>query len=221
MINSIILKPLLIDYVLFISHNLRQRIFLTKELLKQAQIFFVETILFFLRLFNDVRDLGFKIQSEERILPHLRPDITVWSGSELLAVIECKTQLGWHRHTWNEHFENRENKIKEKFPKAQVFLVVMSGCNWLGFEEDDKRVGKQLFCLLKDNIWPTHLPAVYTETVLDTPVEKLFDQLVNLRFDNTCLAVQPVDVPKIVLSAYKVIEHDDLEFYSVTYIHKP
>jgi hypothetical protein len=158
--NSTILKPSLI-----------------KGTAQAGSDFFVETILFFLRLFNDVKNLGLEIRSEERILPHLRADITVWSGSELLAVIECKTQLGWHRNTWDAHFKERESKIKNKFPKVQVFLVVMSGCNWSGFKKKDKRVGKQLFCLLSKDNWPTFLPEVYDKTVLETPIEKLFDQI--------------------------------------------
>ncbi|AFZ37141.1 hypothetical protein Sta7437_3643 [Stanieria cyanosphaera PCC 7437] len=159
--------------------------FLDKKVAQAGSDFFVETILFFLKLFNDVEKLGFEIRSEqaiERKRNALRPDITIWSGTELLAVIECKTQLGWHRRQWDFHFKDRENKIKAAFPKAQVFLVVMSGSNWSGFG-DDPRVGQQLFCLLKSGIWPTNLSVNYDENVLETRIEKLFAQLRNLRFD--------------------------------------
>ena len=153
--------------------------FLDKKVAQAGSDFFVETILFFLMLFNDVEKLGFEIKSElaiQRKRKALRPDITIWRGSELLAVIECKTQLGWHRHEWDRHFTDRENKIKEVFPNASIFLVVMSGCNWDGFGKDP-RIGKQLFCLLKSGIWPTDLPIEYDSNLIDTRVEKLFEQL--------------------------------------------
>ncbi|WP_121971578.1 hypothetical protein [Leptolyngbya sp. BC1307] len=165
--------------------------FLDKKVAQAGSDFFVETILFFMKLFNDVEDLGLEIKSEQAIQRKrnsLRPDITIWRGSELLAVIECKTQLGWHRHNWDTHFKDRENKIKESFPKSQIFLVVMSGSNWRGFG-NDPRVGKQLFCLLKSGTWPTTLSVNYDEAVIETRIEKLFHQLVNLRSDTSCIAV--------------------------------
>jgi hypothetical protein len=187
------------DYSQAITNRLRtfyllqseMKDFLDKKVAQAGSDFFVETILFFLKLFNDVESLGFEIKSEQAIQRRrnaLRPDITIWSGSELLAVIECKTQLGWHRHEWDTHFKDRENKIKEAFPKAQIFLVVMSGSNWPGFG-NDSRVEKQLFCLLKSNIWPTYLPINHDENVLENRIEKLFDQLVNLRSSISFLAV--------------------------------
>jgi hypothetical protein len=187
------------DYSQAITNRLRAfylsqselKYFLDKKVAQAGSDFFVETILFFLKLFNEVEDIGFEIKSEQAIQRKrnaLRPDITIWSGSELIAVIECKTQLGWHRHEWDNHFRFRENKIKESFPDAQVFLVVMSGSNWPGFG-DDPRVGTQLFCLLKSGIWPTCLSADYDENVLETRIENLFAQLVNLRSDTSCIAV--------------------------------
>lgn len=157
--------------------------FLDKKVAQAGSDFFVETILFFLKLFNDVKDIGLEIKSEQAIKRKrnaLRPDITIWSGSELLAVIECKTQLGWHRDEWDTNFKNREKKIQEEFPKAQIFLVVMTGNNWSGFGED-QRVEKKLFCLFKSGIWPTSLSTKYDENVLENRIEKLFEQLVNLR----------------------------------------
>jgi hypothetical protein len=181
------------DYSQAITNRLRafyhvqseMKDFLNKKVAQAGSDFFVETILFFLKLFNDVEDLGFEIRSEQTIQSKrnaLRPDITIWNGSELLAVIECKTQLGWHRDEWDSHFECRKNKIKEVFPKAKIFLVVMSGSNWKGFG-NDSRVGEQLFCLLKSGIWPTNLPINYNEAVLETRIEKLFEQLVKLKPD--------------------------------------
>lgn len=155
--------------------------FLGKKVAQAGSDFFVETILFSLKLFNDVKELDLEIKSEyaiERRRNAIRPDISIWHGSELLAVVECKTQLGWSRHNWQLDFESREQKVKEIFPNAKVFLVVMSSCNWLGFG-DDLRVGKQLFCLL--NIWPTQLSTPPFSAMLYTPIENLFEQLVELR----------------------------------------
>ncbi len=151
---------------------------LDKKFAQAGSDFFVETILFFLRLFSDIHDLNLEIKSEQTIQPKrnaLRPDITIWRGPDLLAVIECKTQLGWHRHEWKSHFESREEKIKEIFPNAKIFLVVMTSCNWSGFGED-KRVGKQLFCLLKD-IWPTSLSDCCNPAIFDTRIEYLFEEI--------------------------------------------
>jgi hypothetical protein len=148
--------------------------FLCKSVAQSGSDFFVETIIFFLQLFNDVEGLGLEIKSEQTIQRKrnaMRPDITIWRGEELLAVIECKTQLGWHRHDWGCHFAQREERMKELFPNSQIFLVVMTGLNWPGFGSDE-RVGKQLFCLLKD-VWPQRVK----ENFLDTRIEELFEQI--------------------------------------------
>jgi hypothetical protein len=152
--------------------------FLCKSVAQSGSDFFVETIIFFLQLFNDVEGLGLEIKSEQTIQRKrnaMRPDITIWRGEELLAVIECKTQLGWHRHDWGCHFAQREERMKELFPNSQIFLVVMTGLNWPGFGSDE-RVGKQLFCLLKD-VWPQRVKDESMENFLDTRIEELFEQI--------------------------------------------
>ncbi len=154
--------------------------FLDKKVAQAGSDFFVETILFFLKLFNDVKGLDLEIASErpvQRKRKAMRPDISIWKDSELLAVVECKTQLGWSRHNWKSDFERREQKLKEVFPNAKMFLVVMSSCNWSGFG-DDLKVGKQLFCLL--NVWPTALSIPPTQAMLRTPIEDLLKQLIEL-----------------------------------------
>jgi hypothetical protein len=174
------------DYSLAIANRLRAfyftqsgiKYFLSKKFAQAGSDFFVETILFFLKLFNDVNSLGLELKSEQTIQRKrnaMRPDISIWRGSELPGVIECKTQLGWHRHEWKSHFESREKKLKEVFPDAQIFLIVMTSLNWPGFG-DDERVGKQLFCLLKD-IWPTDLSRCPDASIFDTRIEDLFDKI--------------------------------------------
>jgi hypothetical protein len=129
---------------------------------------------------NDVNNLGFEIQSEqtlEKKRKSPRPDISIWDGSKLLAVIECKTQLGWQRHTWESNFKDRKSNIH-----AKVFLVVMTDCNWGGFG-NNPGVGTEYFCLLKSDkyTWPTELPINYDDSCLENRIELLFEQLRNLR----------------------------------------
>jgi hypothetical protein len=168
----------------------KTKYFLGKKVAQAGSDFFVETILFFLKLFNDVEGLSLEIASERTVQPKrsaMRPDISIWRGSELLAIIECKTQLGWSRHNWKSDFENREQKLKEVFPDAKMFLVVMSSCNWAGFG-DDLKVGKQLFCLL--NVWPTALSTPPTPDMLcTTPIENLLKQLVELESNTSSIVV--------------------------------
>ncbi|QHG16095.1 MULTISPECIES: hypothetical protein [unclassified Nostoc] len=157
----------------FYCSQLEIKEFLKKEVAQAGSDFFVETVLFFLKLFNDLENLGLEIASErplQRKRNTIRPDISVWRGDELLAIIECKTQLGWHRQNWDEHFQYREQKLKEVSEEAKIFLVVMTSCNWGGFG-NDSRVGEQLFCLLNEK-WPTD-----DFLTLDSPIEQLFDKV--------------------------------------------
>jgi len=56
----------------------------------------------------------------------IRPDISIWRGDEVVAIIECKTQLGWNRPTWEDQYNERDNKLKELYPQARSFLLVMT-----------------------------------------------------------------------------------------------
>jgi hypothetical protein len=174
------------DYTLAVANRLRSfyqmqkdlKEFLGKNVAQAGSDFFVETIIFFLKLFNDIEGLDLEIRSEVAIKPKrnsMRPDITIWRGSNLIAVIECKTQLGWHRHSWKSHFENREHQLKEVFPDAKIFLVVMTSLNWPGFGNDEK-VDKQLFCLL-NNIWPHDMSINPNSETFINRIENLFEQI--------------------------------------------
>lgn len=156
----------------------RIKILLQKRVAQTGADFFVETILFFLNAVFVSKSCELKAQSEVKIAganSRLRPDISVWQGDELVAIIECKTQLGWSRHTWETDFLNRENKLQLIYPKAEAFLLVMTGCNWGGFGENS-RVGQQYFCLLKE-IWPCN----YSEVdQVFMPIETLFKRIIGL-----------------------------------------
>ena len=94
----------------------------------------------------------------------------------MIAAIECKTQLGWKRHDWASHFEEREEKLKATFPDAKLFYLVMTGCNWSGFGKDP-RSGKQWFCLIKD-LWPTQIIQDFDPlAITEAPIEHLFKQI--------------------------------------------
>jgi len=169
---------LLIDYEPFIVPRTKLKKFWISKSHKQVQIFFVEAILFSLKLFNEVEGLKLEVASERAIQRKrnaIRPDISIWRGDTLLAAIECKTQLGWRRHDWTFHFDEREKKLKEIFPTATMFLLVMTGCNWPGFG-NDPRSGKQMLCLLKD-LWPTQIPKSFDPLILETPIERLLEQV--------------------------------------------
>lgn len=120
-----------------------------------AADFFVETTLFYLRVVLGRLAPELEVVSEKNIvrkLGSLRPDISVWLGDNVVAAIECKTQLGWNRDGWLHDYEDRESRLKAQYPNAKLYLLVMTGSNWPGFG-DHTRVGKQLFMLMHD-AWP-------------------------------------------------------------------
>lgn len=120
-----------------------------------AADFFVETVLFYLRVAFARLDPSLIIASERNIVSRrgsLRPDISIWRGGDVVAAVECKTQLGWNRDGWLQDFESRETRLRDVHPDSKLFLLVMTGSNWSGFG-NDLRVGNQLFVLL-NNIWP-------------------------------------------------------------------
>ena len=120
--------------------------FLNKRYLPAASDFFVETITFYLKVIFDIKNVGLEVHSERQIRPKrgaIRPDISIWKNDEVVAIIECKTQLGWNRNKWEEDFQNRESKLKKEFPNANAFLVVMTSENWSGFPNGNKKVGEQ------------------------------------------------------------------------------
>lgn len=149
--------------------------FLDKRYLAAASDFFVESVLFFLKLYLQSQGWILQAHSERQIKrtkKSIRPDISIWRGDEVIAIIECKTQLGWNRSIWEDQYRERSEKLKELYPKAQSFLLVMTGSNWWWFW-DHVYLWKKYFCLLED-IWPKDYN--WPEQIL-TPIEDLFKQL--------------------------------------------
>jgi hypothetical protein len=70
-----------------------------------AADFFTETVLYYLNVFCKINKLDYEIKSEvaiKRKRGSIRPDISIWKGEDVIAIIECKTQLGYNRHSWQE-----------------------------------------------------------------------------------------------------------------------
>lgn len=140
--------------------------------------FFVESVCFFLKVVLGKLDPSLVVASERNIVSRrgsMRPDISIWKRDTVLAAIECKTQLGWNRDGWLREFRNRETRLSAEFPRAKLFLLVMTGSNWPGFGHD-KRVGKQFFVLL-DDIWPNKFEPLSTTTSIVHPIEQLFRRI--------------------------------------------
>ena len=156
--------------------------FLNKRYLSAASDFFVETIVFYLKVILDIEDIGLEVHSERQVRQKkgaIRPDISVWKNDKVVAIIECKTQLGWNRDKWEEDFKKRESKLKDEFPNAKAFLVVMTSKNWSGFPNDNKKVGEQYFTL--SSIWPKNISLDKIDNVIMNmnPIEDLFKKIIS------------------------------------------
>ncbi|GAI11882.1 unnamed protein product, partial [marine sediment metagenome] len=117
--------------------------FLNKRNVAPGADFFVETVAFYLKLFLEKRKKNIEVHSEKKVKPEMKamkPDISIWKGDELIAIIECKTNLGWNRKGWKRDFNERESRLKKIFPKAHAFLLVLTSINWSGFDDSDERV---------------------------------------------------------------------------------
>jgi hypothetical protein len=154
------------------------KIFLNKRYQTAGADFFVETILFYIQMYLKSKGSILEVHSERQIRKKrrmIRPDISIWKGDEVLAIIECKTQLGWNRNNWEKDFELRKQKLTNEFPNAKAFLLVMTGLNWDGFSETEK-LGVDYFCFL-DKVWPTDYSS---EEQIMTPIEKLLKIITQL-----------------------------------------
>lgn len=87
--------------------------FLGKRYIAAGADFFVETVHFYLKLILEKTAPNFQVFSEksiERRRGSLRPDISIWKDNKVKAIIECKTQLGWNRHKWEEDFKKKRTQ---------------------------------------------------------------------------------------------------------------
>jgi hypothetical protein len=166
-----------------------------KNLLRKRYItagadYFVESVVFFLKLVLEKQNVGLEVHSERQIKKtrgSIRPDISVWKNNDLIAIVECKTQLGWNRGEWEEHFEARKTQLIADFPSAKAYLLVMTDLNWGGFKEERHQalLGKEYFCLLK-GVWPgiTSFNELKSNVFLDSCIEKLLVSIIALAQSN-------------------------------------
>ena len=155
---------------------------LDKNKLAPASDFFVEQILFFVKLYLSKVNPGLVVCSERTYSldkGYIIPDISIWNNeNELVAIIECKTQLGFNRKNWYKDFIEREKKI----PNTKCYYMVMTNNNWSGFTKDtvgsDYKKNKKFYCLLKDKKWPNENDSVKS---IDDTIEKLLLELKKLK----------------------------------------
>ncbi len=148
---------------------------LNKRYSASASDYFVETILFYLKVTLESHNSRYSIWSERQIKPHrgaIRPDISIWRGDEVVAIVECKTQLGWNRDNWENDFKKRERILQSEYPSAKAFLVVMTSNNWPGFGSTNEKVGKKYFAL--SSIWPKNISEENIEGIIINSIEGLF-----------------------------------------------
>jgi hypothetical protein len=162
------------------QNNIKE--FLNKRYLTSASDFFVEAIVFYLKLVLDKQGSSLEVHSERQLAQKrraIRPDISVWNKENVLAIIECKTQLGWNRDEWETDFIKRESKLRDSFPNAKSFLVVMTSKNWPGFPRNDKKVGEQYFTL--SSIWPPDISKDKIDSVIINPIESLYKKILSIQ----------------------------------------
>lgn len=144
---------------------------LNKRKAAPAAEFFAETILFFVSLYCRSLDSGLEVHSERPIKQNrgqMTPDISIWRDEKVVAIIECKTQLGWSRNTWRRDFEEREERLRAQFPGAKAFLLVYSGDGMDGFTAGSEGGGNRCFVLLDKGV-----------KLSDVSAENLPDKIVN------------------------------------------
>lgn len=155
--------------------------FLNKRYVSPAADYFVESVIYFLKLALKLSNSELDAHSERQISRtknSIRPDISIWHANKVVAIIECKTQLGWNRSNWEDDFKRRELKLKESFPDAKAFLLVMTGSNWGGFSKEHI-LSKKYYCLLNDVSLNTTDVSLILNNIL-TPIEGLFEEVLKV-----------------------------------------
>ena len=154
--------------------------FLNKKYAQAGADFFVEAILFYLKLVLDKHKKEYEVFSErpiKRKKGSMRPDISIWDNDKVIAIIECKTNLGWHRKGWEDAFKAREAMLKNDFPNAKAYLVVFTSKNWPGLSDDDVNLGEKYF-ILEKGLTP-YITIEEIGSVIITPIEDLFKKFIN------------------------------------------
>ena len=167
---------------------------LDKNKLTPASDFFVEQILFFVKLYlNKVNpclivcsERGYQINNGV-INKTFFPDISIWNNDdELVSIIECKTQLGRNRKDWADKFKERRDIFAKKNQNIKWFYCVMTGQNWKGhgfketLGEDYNKLDNNVsyYCLLDEE---THPREYESHAQIDNRIEDLLLELNKLK----------------------------------------
>lgn len=100
----------------------------------------------------------YRVSSEENYRLKSRgirkPDVAIWQGSDLKAILECKTCLGYTRKTWEDDYNKRVKEFEDSGlnPKGVIYFVISEN-SWGGFPLDDPRTGTVWFSLAKKGAW--------------------------------------------------------------------
>ena len=103
-------------------------------------------------------DLNIKVFSEKNLnLPrggYLKPDVSIWKGDKLAAVVECKTSLGRRRQDWLMDYEKRAEDLSTLgLSSSALFLLVETEQTWGGFPASDTRTSTTWFTLCPQGSW--------------------------------------------------------------------
>lgn len=144
---------------------------LGKRFRKDEDDFFCETILFYFKFLISKVAPQLEVHFGKTIVRRgsIIPDISIWKGNQLIAIIECRTMIGSSRYNWEQKFNDRECQLKEEFPKAKLYLLVMTGAHWFGFC-DSEYYGNKYFLLSYQ--WPDNKNYSFKDMIA-FPVEKL------------------------------------------------
>lgn len=90
-----------------------------------------------------------------------------------VAIIECKTDLGWNRKRWKAEFEKRAEYFSGLLPGCESFLCLLTKLNFDYSEfESSPHFGKRWFCL--STVGPNRLSDPIEESNICLPIEPMF-----------------------------------------------
>ncbi len=157
-----------------------------------------------LKQFLDARGLAARVASEEathRAIGSKRPDISVYSSfDQLLATVECKTNLGWNRKKWKDQFDQRTEQMRVSCPSSELFLCVLTRSGWDYSEfERSPLYGKQWFCLSTMPVG--HISDPIADSNILLPIEPMFLNILEMvctGYVKQILQLSPDDQVKIL-----------------------
>ena len=99
----------------------------------------------------------FNVSSEKNVRLSVgprKPDISIWKGDKLIAIIECKTCLGRRRKEWMDDYSSRVEEFSTiGLNPESMFLFVATDNTWGGFPKSDERFENVWFSLCPVGTW--------------------------------------------------------------------